>query len=221
MSTPQAQARGFLASLFDFSFSSYVTPKLIRVIYVFVVVVSALAALVFVIGAFATNVLLGLVTLVILAPLLFLFYVVVYRVFLEVVMAVFTIAENTTRLVGGAGGPASPGAFGGLAGGPSPGAGGGFGSPGGGFGSPGGGFGSPGGGFAAARGGSAAGAAPSGTPVAGFGGAGREDAPTAPPATTRRVEPWSAPEPGWPTDDPTAPTVRAIPDEPTGGTPEG
>lgn len=161
MSTPQAQARGFLATLFDFSFSSYVTPKLIRAIYVFVVVVSALAALVFVLGAFATNVFLGLVTLVILAPLLFLFYVVVYRVFLEVVMAVFTIAENTTRLVGGiAGGTAPPGAFGGLAGGSAPG-------------------------------------------------------------TTRRVEPWSAPEPGWSTAEPTAPTAPVIPDDPVGGTPEG
>lgn len=146
MNTPQQQARGFLSSLFDFSFSSYVTPKLIRVIYVVVVVVAALTALGFLVTAFEINILLGLVTLVILAPLAFLFYVILYRVFLEVVMAVFTIAENTTRIASGlvqgggtydrgdsgAGGPGAVG-FGGGRGGPGsgvePGSAGGFTSP--------------------------------------------------------------------------------------------
>ena len=117
MNTPQQQARGFLSSLFDFSFSSYVTPKLIRVIYVVVVVVAALTALGFLVTAFEINILLGLVTLVILAPLAFLFYVILYRVFLEVVMAVFTIAENTTRMAGGTTQGAGPFGGGSFAGG--------------------------------------------------------------------------------------------------------
>jgi hypothetical protein len=96
----QPRQKGFFAALFDFSFTSYVTPTIIRVIFGLVIVVSALVALFVAIAAFTDNIVLGFFVLVIVAPLLFLVYVILYRVLLEVVMAVFTIAENTTALVG-------------------------------------------------------------------------------------------------------------------------
>jgi hypothetical protein len=113
-----ANQKGFFGSLFDFSFTHYVTPKIIKIIFGLVIVVSALGALVVAIAAFAHNIVLGFFVLIIIAPLIFFVYVILYRVFLEVVMAVFTIAENTTALVG-ASNPSAPSA---PAGGPPAGA---------------------------------------------------------------------------------------------------
>jgi Domain of unknown function (DUF4282) len=99
MTTSRPDAtRGFFSSLFDFSFTSNVTPKLIKIIYGIVMVVSGLSALVVIAVSFRANAVLGIFVLLVIAPLIFLFYVIVYRVMLEVVMSVFRIAENTTRL---------------------------------------------------------------------------------------------------------------------------
>jgi hypothetical protein len=95
----QTTRKGFFAALFDFSFTHYVTPTIIRIIFGIVIVVSAILALGVAIAAFNVNIVLGFFVLIIFGPLIFLVYVILYRVFLEVVMAVFTIAENTTKLV--------------------------------------------------------------------------------------------------------------------------
>jgi hypothetical protein len=99
----QTTDKGFLGALFDFSFSHYVTPTIIRIIFGIVIVVSAILALLVAIAAFDVNIVLGFLVLIIFGPLIFLVYVILYRVFLEVVMAVFKIAENTTKLVEGEG----------------------------------------------------------------------------------------------------------------------
>ncbi len=98
MATTDPTQRSFFGALFDFSFKSYVTPKIIKIIFAMVIVLSGLGALGFVVFAFSANVVAGVFVLLIVAPLVFLFYVILYRVFLEVVMAVFAIAENTSRL---------------------------------------------------------------------------------------------------------------------------
>jgi hypothetical protein len=103
---PEPTQRGFFSSLFDFSFKSYVTPKIIKIIFGVVIAASAIIALFVVAAAFQANAAAGLIVLLIGAPLIFFFYVILYRVFLEVVMAVFTIAENTTRMAQGM--PATP-----------------------------------------------------------------------------------------------------------------
>ena len=112
MNQLQPTPKGFFKALFDFSFTSYVTPKIIKIIFGLVVIVAAVIALVIIIAGFEVNIAAGIFALIILAPLAFLFYVIIYRVLLEVVMAVFTIAENTTRMVAPAGsitvGPAPP-----------------------------------------------------------------------------------------------------------------
>lgn len=92
--------RGFFASLFDFSFSSFVTVRLIKVIYALFIAGSAVFALLFVASAFQASVLFGLFVLLIVAPVLFFFYVILARVYLELVVAIFRIAENTSVLAG-------------------------------------------------------------------------------------------------------------------------
>src|SRR5262249_7673774 len=133
--------KGFFASLFDLSFSSLVTTKVIKVIYVISLVVIGLVALVFVVGAFEESAAFGVVTLLVLAPAIALLYVVYTRVILELIIAVFRLVEYNGELVAlkrqqlGITGPVAPPAAG--AGGaaqqpstpPAPGAGGAGGTP--------------------------------------------------------------------------------------------
>jgi hypothetical protein len=91
--------KGFFASLFDISFSSLITTKVIKVLYVISLIVIGVAAVFFIIAAFASSAAAGVVTLVIIAPLFALLYVIYTRVILEFIIVVFRIAENTHELV--------------------------------------------------------------------------------------------------------------------------
>lgn len=93
------ETRGFFRSLFDLSFSSLVTPKIIKVIYVLTLIAIALLAILFIISAFSTNSGLGALTLLVLAPIFSLFYIVYARVFLEFFIAIFRVAETNAELV--------------------------------------------------------------------------------------------------------------------------
>jgi hypothetical protein len=72
--------KGFLASLFDTSFSSLIAPRVIKIIYIISMVVIGLGALVWIGAAFANSVALGIVVLLIVAPLLALLYLIYTRV---------------------------------------------------------------------------------------------------------------------------------------------
>jgi Domain of unknown function (DUF4282) len=96
----QESAKGFLAALFDFNFTTFVTPKLIKALYALIMIGTALFALVFVEftwrhgGAVA-----GLFTLLIGTPIYFLISMAFYRVVLEFFMVTFRLYEelNTIR----------------------------------------------------------------------------------------------------------------------------
>jgi len=91
--------QGFLASLFDVSFSSLVTTRVIKVLYILSMVLIGLSALAFVGVAFANSVGAGLFTLVIIAPFISLLYLVYVRVLLEIVIAILRIMETNVELV--------------------------------------------------------------------------------------------------------------------------
>lgn len=91
---PTAEPTGFLGALFDFSFTSFVTPKVVKVLYVLIVVVVGLSALGFALSVLATNVGLGLIVLLIGAPLYFLVVTALYRITLEFFMVVFRMAQD-------------------------------------------------------------------------------------------------------------------------------
>ena len=101
--------KGFFGALFDLTFSSFITTKIIKVLYVLAIIIAGLIALAYVIFAFAADPVLGLVTLVVLAPLGFLLYVIYTRVLLELFIAIFRIMETNVELVhlqrGSSGGP--------------------------------------------------------------------------------------------------------------------
>jgi hypothetical protein len=103
--------KGFLGSLFDVSFSSLITTKVIKVIYILSMVLIGLFALVFVAAAFTESAAGGIITLLVFAPLAALLYLVYVRVILEVIICVFRITETNVELVAlqrAAAGPGTP-----------------------------------------------------------------------------------------------------------------
>ena len=103
---------GFFRSLFDFSFSSLVTPRIIRVVYMILVAFSGFFAVLFLLNGLAgggTNAILALL----LAPAFFLLYVIIARVYLELVIVIFRIGDDVRRI-------ADQGLGGGRSGGPGP-----------------------------------------------------------------------------------------------------
>lgn len=105
--------KGFLASLFDFTFTDFITTKIIRILYILWLVAAGIGALVLIVGAFAKSAALGLLMLIILAPLGFTITVIYGRVWLEIVIVIFRIAENTAQIAEQGRTTSPPGATGG------------------------------------------------------------------------------------------------------------
>jgi len=91
------QEAGFFASLFDFSFTEFITTKLIKFLYGLGMLLGGVMALGLIIAGFAQSAIMGIVFLV-LSPLVFLLYVIGARVWLELVIIVFRIAEHTAEI---------------------------------------------------------------------------------------------------------------------------
>lgn len=87
------QRKGFLASLFDFSFSEFITTKIIKILYGIGIFFAGLMALFVIVAAFRESPGYGILGLLILAPLVFLLHVIIARVWLEVIIVIFRIAE--------------------------------------------------------------------------------------------------------------------------------
>ncbi len=91
---PAGEPKGFLGALFDFSFTSFVTPKVVKVLYILIVVVVGLSAVGFALSVLAANVGLGLIVLLVVAPLYFLVVTALYRITLEFFMVIFRMAQD-------------------------------------------------------------------------------------------------------------------------------
>ena len=89
--------KGFLGSLFDYGFTSYVTPKLIKVIYILLSVIIPIVWLIYVVGAFGVGPGLGLVVLI-LGGIVALIALAMYRVALELIMIVFHIGYDVNQI---------------------------------------------------------------------------------------------------------------------------
>jgi hypothetical protein len=89
-----ASAKGFVGSLFDFGFNSFVTPKVVKVVYVLIMAGLALAELGYLIFAFRTSTVFGIISLVILCPLSFFVYLALWRILLELFIVIFRIADD-------------------------------------------------------------------------------------------------------------------------------
>lgn len=92
------QERGFFGSLFDFSFTSFVTTKIIKVLYGLLIAGAVVFSLVLIVGSFSDSPGAGVFMLVIGAPLFFFIAVLYARVVLELIIVVFRIADHTAEI---------------------------------------------------------------------------------------------------------------------------
>ncbi len=92
------ESQSFFSGLFDFSFKEYVTPKIIRVIFVILIVFATIGAVALLVAS-ARGGGFGIVFGIIFAVVGFFFYVILFRIYLEVVSALFRINDNIATLV--------------------------------------------------------------------------------------------------------------------------
>lgn len=93
------QTKSFVESLFDFSFTVFVTSKIIKLLYILSIVGAAIASLFLITLGFTVSTVIGVLMLLIGAPLVFLLCVTYARVFLEIMIVIFRISEHTAQVV--------------------------------------------------------------------------------------------------------------------------
>lgn len=91
------EVRQLFGLLFDFSFKRFLTPRLVRILYSLSLLAAVLSALAWVARGFSEGIMKGLFALVT-GPVAFLLYVLTARVLMEVVLAIFRIAEHIEKL---------------------------------------------------------------------------------------------------------------------------
>lgn len=90
--------KGFFGSLFDFSFESFVFPKVISFIYAIIVVLTAIGLLALIVFAFGQGSLEG-VGAIILGPVVMILYLIMVRAWMEIAIVMFRIYDNTGKIV--------------------------------------------------------------------------------------------------------------------------
>ncbi len=90
---PAREGAGFFTALFDFSFTNFVTPILVRFVYVLATVALAVTWLIFVIAGFANSLGAGLGALI-LGPVFVVIYLAVIRMTLEFYLSVVRMSED-------------------------------------------------------------------------------------------------------------------------------
>jgi hypothetical protein len=83
--------------LADFSFTNFITLKLIKFLYILGLLIGALGGLVGLLAAFSQGVLAGIGGLIV-VPLILLLFAMYLRVGLELLAVIFRIAENTAEM---------------------------------------------------------------------------------------------------------------------------
>lgn len=88
---------GFFAGLFDFSFTKFVTPRIVAVLYGIGIIATGIAALAIVIAGFSNGFGSGIAALVA-APIVFFIYLLFLRVGLETLIVAFKNAESNRQI---------------------------------------------------------------------------------------------------------------------------
>ncbi|MEW6357718.1 MAG: DUF4282 domain-containing protein [Planctomycetota bacterium] len=91
------EEKGFFGALFDLSFSSFVTTRLIKVLYILVIVAAGLSVLGILGGSVARGPV-GILIGIVVAPVVFILSVLWGRVWLELIIVMFRIAENVNKI---------------------------------------------------------------------------------------------------------------------------
>ena len=86
-----------LAGLFDFTFEKFITPSIVKIVYIVVIVMAGLMWLGVIIGGLSSGIG-GFLAGLIFGGLAALLMVLFYRIFLELTMILFRIHDNTDTM---------------------------------------------------------------------------------------------------------------------------
>ena len=88
------QNKSFFSVLFDLSFTEFITTRIVKFLFIVSIILSAIGALALISAGLEVGFVAGVASLLG-ASVLFVFYVLLSRIYLEILVAVFRIAENT------------------------------------------------------------------------------------------------------------------------------
>ena len=91
---PPPSGKGFFGALFDFSFEHFVTPMIVKVVYVLAIVALGLAWLVWLVAAFAADNAGYGIAVLILGPIALLLYLCLIRMTLEFYLAITRMSQD-------------------------------------------------------------------------------------------------------------------------------
>jgi hypothetical protein len=101
-SGPSGGTTGFFGALFDFSFSHFITPKIVKVAYVLATVLLSLVLLGYLIVALASEEPALIVLVLFVGPFVALLYLIFIRMTLEFFVAIVRMSEDVHRRLPGA-----------------------------------------------------------------------------------------------------------------------
>lgn len=93
----EQQNKTFFQTLFDFSFSGFISIELIRVLYMISILMAGIAVIAGILAAFSNSFGVG-IGAILLAPVIFLVYVLFSRVLFEVFIVIFKIADSLEEI---------------------------------------------------------------------------------------------------------------------------
>lgn len=93
---PVTSGKGFFGALFDFSFNEFVTPKIVRFVYVLATAIIGLAYVIVVVSAFAEDAAIGLLVLLV-GVVVAIFYLALIRMTLEFYYSVVRMSQDINR----------------------------------------------------------------------------------------------------------------------------
>lgn len=91
------EEKGFLATIFDFSFTEFVTTKVIKFLLGLAMVVNIIVTIFWIVGGFNISILMGILS-VVLSPVIYLILMLFSRIYLELIIVIFRIAENLIKI---------------------------------------------------------------------------------------------------------------------------
>ena len=97
------EKKGIVGCLMDLSFQDFVTIRIIPILYIVAIVVAALVSLGIIVSGLSSGHGAAGATALIVGPIMFVFNVLMARIWLELVIAIFRVADNTRRMAESAG----------------------------------------------------------------------------------------------------------------------
>lgn len=91
------EEKATLADIFDFTFTKFVTPIVVKIAFIIMMVLAGLVWLMMIISGFGSSFTNGLLGILV-GGLVFILMVLGYRIMFELVMVIFAIKKNTDRI---------------------------------------------------------------------------------------------------------------------------